>query len=61
MEEKILENNFFFLASNLTENVEKLLIIIHGSGQVRAGQWSRYIFLQTKTQQNLPFEKLQNV
>ena len=33
--------SFFFMSKGALENPEKLLILIHGSGAVRAGQWAR--------------------
>ena len=36
-----LSNNTFVLASDGYENKEKLAVLIHGTGKVRAGLWSR--------------------
>lgn len=40
---------FVFMSGDLFTNEDKLLLIIHGSGPVRAGQWSkRYVENDTK-------------
>ena len=33
--------SFFFVSEDATTNPDKLLVLIHGSGVVRAGQWAR--------------------
>ena len=33
--------SFIFLSEDALSNTDKLLILIHGSGVVRAGQWAR--------------------
>ena len=33
--------SFFFMSEDAMKNTEKLLVLIHGSGVVRAGQWAR--------------------
>jgi len=33
--------SFVFVSDDLTTNTEKVMILIHGSGVVRAGQWTR--------------------
>ena len=33
--------SFAFISGDLYTNENKLLILIHGSGAVRAGQWAR--------------------
>ena len=35
------ENTFIFATPDIYTNTERLLILIHGSGVVRAGQWAR--------------------
>lgn len=34
-------STFIFVSADALTNKEKLLILIHGSGVVRAGQWAR--------------------
>lgn len=34
-------STFIFLSEDALANTEKLLVLIHGSGVVRAGQWAR--------------------
>ena len=33
--------SFFFMSPDAKTNPDKLLVLIHGSGVVRAGQWAR--------------------
>ncbi|KAL3865434.1 hypothetical protein ACJMK2_042824, partial [Sinanodonta woodiana] len=33
--------SFVFVSNNIKTNGDKLMILIHGSGAVRAGQWAR--------------------
>ncbi|XP_013385243.1 protein FAM172A isoform X2 [Lingula anatina] len=51
--------SFFFMSKDALTNPDKLLILIHGSGVVRAGQWARRLIindcLNSGTQ--LPFIK----
>ena len=35
------KGSFVFVSEDLESNKEKLLVIIHGAGVVRAGQWAR--------------------
>lgn len=35
------QKTFIFASKDIFENKEKLLVLIHGSGVVRAGQWAR--------------------
>jgi len=36
------KGSFIFVSDDLVKNEDKLMVIIHGSGVVRAGQWARY-------------------
>ncbi|KAG1681980.1 Protein FAM172A [Nymphon striatum] len=38
-------HSFFFMTDDALTNKEKLLILVHGSGVVRAGQWSRRLII----------------
>ena len=38
---------FMFIRGDLYSNENKLLILIHGSGAVRAGQWTRRYVTRT--------------
>ncbi|XP_065835128.1 cotranscriptional regulator ARB2A-like [Oscarella lobularis] len=51
--------SFFFASEDCTENKEKLLVIIHGSGVVRAGQWSRRLIINNNLEQGsqIPYIK----
>lgn len=40
-----LDSSFIFGTRSSFENTQKLLILIHGSGVVRAGQWSRSLII----------------
>lgn len=42
LERKDLIDDSFIFVSNDWDSNPKLLILIHGSGVVRAGQWARY-------------------
>lgn len=35
------QRSFIFNSKDVYENSDKLLVLIHGSGVVRAGQWAR--------------------
>lgn len=35
------EGSFIFLSDDALSNPDKLMVLIHGTGVVRAGQWSR--------------------
>jgi len=50
---------FVFISKDFLENDEKLLVIIHGSGVVRAGQWSRRLIINDGLEQGsqLPYIK----
>lgn len=37
-------NSFIFVSEDVFTNTEKLVVLIHGSGVVRAGQWARRLF-----------------
>ncbi|XP_075449241.1 cotranscriptional regulator ARB2A isoform X1 [Ascaphus truei] len=37
--------SFIFMSEDATTNPEKLLVLIHGSGVVRAGQWARRLII----------------
>ncbi|XP_064653329.1 cotranscriptional regulator ARB2A-like isoform X2 [Lineus longissimus] len=37
--------SFFFMSEDAMENPDKLMILIHGSGVVRAGQWARRLII----------------
>ncbi len=37
---------FVFVSEDYLTNQDKLLILIHGSGVVRAGQWARRLVIQ---------------
>ncbi|XP_063708461.1 FAM172 family protein homolog CG10038 isoform X2 [Culicoides brevitarsis] len=39
------EASFIFCTTNKLENPKKLMILIHGSGVVRAGQWARSLII----------------
>ena len=36
------KESFVFVSDDLDTNEDKLMVIVHGSGVVRAGQWARY-------------------
>ncbi len=36
------ECSFIFVSDDLETNEDKLMVLIHGSGVVKAGQWARY-------------------
>ena len=38
----LAKGSFVFVSDDLETNEDKLMVIIHGSGVVRAGQWARY-------------------
>lgn len=38
-------STFIFLSEDALENADRLLILIHGSGVVRAGQWARRLII----------------
>lgn len=38
-------NGFFFASDDLNTNEDTLMVLIHGSGVVRAGQWARRYLL----------------
>lgn len=50
---------FVFISKDFSRNDEKLLVIIHGSGVVRAGQWSRRLIINDGLEQGsqLPYIK----
>lgn len=50
-------STFIFLSDDALSNPDKLLVIIHGSGVVRAGQWSRRLIINDslKSGTQIPF------
>lgn len=48
---------FFFASEDFLSNEDKLMVIIHGSGVVRAGQWSRRLIINDciKSGTQLPY------
>lgn len=53
------EGTFIFLSDDALSNPDKLLVLIHGSGVVRAGQWSRRLIINDslKSGTQIPFIK----
>jgi len=49
--------SFVFVSDDLTTNTEKVMILIHGSGVVRAGQWTRRLIINENLEigTQLPF------
>ncbi|KAJ9574601.1 hypothetical protein L9F63_008228, partial [Diploptera punctata] len=45
-----MESTFVFASPNIFMNTERLLILIHGSGVVRAGQWARSLIINDSIQ-----------
>ena len=50
---------FVFVSKDFDDNEEKLLVLIHGSGVVRAGQWARRLIINEGLEQGtqLPYIK----
>ncbi|XP_062519308.1 cotranscriptional regulator FAM172A homolog isoform X2 [Corticium candelabrum] len=50
---------FFFASDDAETNTDRLMVIIHGSGVVRAGQWSRRLIINDRleTGSQLPYIK----
>ena len=50
---------FVFVSKDFDDNEERLLVLIHGSGVVRAGQWARRLIINEGLEQGtqLPYIK----